>query len=143
MNKRFRSQLSKEHVKNLLDRQNVSISEFRLQYWGGGNSHTTLDYFDRASRITLPNLIKLCDILKLTPNEVLQYSDTNIDNLKRLGMELTSSLSHDLMSVQNELSQEKIKNDALIEKVKYLENSLKEKQDLINYFTKLGQNSDK
>lgn len=143
MKNRFRSQLSKEHVAKLLEQQGITLTAFRKAFWEGNVCHQSLDYFDKSPRLSLPSLIKLCDILKLTPNEVLQISDKDLDNLNTLGHNLTGSLSHDLLKLTSELSQEKIKSEAQKEKIKYLEDSLKEKQDIIDFFLKSGQNSDK
>ena len=115
-------------------------SDFRKRFWG--EKHMTLSYFDRSGKLSLPSLIKLCDILQLTPNDVLQMSDTVLNDLKSVRQAATTELSTALDGLNLDLKQKDKEISMLREKINYLEQSLKEKQDIINYIIKPGQNSD-
>lgn len=140
MKNRFCAEISAEHILKLLDAVGMEPAEFRKQYWG--KKHMTIAYFNRSGKLSLPSLIKICDILQLTPNDVLQMSDKDLSVLRTVREETTSELASALDGLNLDIKQKDSEITALKDKVAYLEQSLKEKQEIINYLIKPGQNSD-
>lgn len=140
MKNRFYTEINSKHIFKLLKSVGMEPSQFRRKFWG--DKHTPFSYFDRSGRLSLPTLIKLCDILQLTPNEVLQVSDKDLSVLKTVREEASAELSSALDALNLDIKQKDSEITALKDKVAYLEQSLKEKQEIINYLIKPGQNSD-
>lgn len=143
MSNSFRSEVDKQHLLSLLHQQGISPSEFRNAYWDSDTTHQTLEYFNRSPRLSLPSLIKICDILDLTPNDILQKSDKESGSPTDVGKKTFSQLKEDLRNLQIANHQQEQVIELLKDKIKFLQESLKEKQDLIDFFTNRGQKSDK
>lgn len=73
----YYNSITKTHLLDLLDRVGMTRKQFCEAYWPTPNNHQTIEYFKNKGNIRLENLVRICEILNMTPNDILLKSDEN------------------------------------------------------------------